>query len=85
MATAQWVPLQSLECVPGLCLGFSLTHQVTMGKSLGFLAPLSPAIKFLWFALPTNPLVAALLGKQQALNKEEWGACYGRRRAGLLT
>lgn len=41
--------------VPGLCLMFSLTHQVTIRKSLGFLVPISAAIKFLWFTLPTNP------------------------------
>lgn len=47
--------LQSLECMSELCLGFSLTYQGTMEKSLGFLVPLSPAIKFLWFILPANP------------------------------
>lgn len=48
-------PRPGEQCVPGVCLGFSLTHQVTVGKSLGFLAPLSPAVKFFWSALPTNP------------------------------
>lgn len=52
--------LQSLECMSELCLGFSLTYQGTMEKSLGFLVPLSPAIKFLWFVLPTNPILKAL-------------------------
>lgn len=36
-----------------LC-GDPLTHPETKRKSLGFLAPLSTAEKFLWFVLPTN-------------------------------
>lgn len=50
-----WMPAWALFRDP-------LTHPVAKRKSLGFLAPLPTAEKFLWFVLPTNPPRRPVLG-----------------------
>lgn len=75
-------PRPGEQCVPGLCLGFSLTHQVTMGKSLGFLAPLSPAVKFFWSDFPpthledSRVLQSRVYGTPGAMEATSGSRCY---------